>query len=102
VHEPEDDVMHEGLDLQLGEIYVIAVDPDYQGHGLGRQLVLAGLASLYERDVGLAMLYVDHDNEAARKLYFSLGFTDDHTDRAYVTDVAADDESQSPCSSGGP
>ncbi len=34
------------------------------------------------------MLYVDHDNEAARRLYFSLGFGDDHTDRAYVTDVA--------------
>ena len=35
------------------------------------------------------MLYVDHDNEAARRLYFSLGFVDDHTDRAYVTDVPA-------------
>jgi len=101
VHEPEDDVTHEGVDLQLGEIYVIAVDPDYQGHGLGRELVLAGLASLHERGVSLGMLYVDHDNEAARKLYFSLGFTDDHTDRAYVTDVPAGDESQSPVSSGG-
>jgi RimJ/RimL family protein N-acetyltransferase len=35
------------------------------------------------------MLYVDHDNVAARRLYFSLGFVDDHTDRAYVTDVVA-------------
>jgi RimJ/RimL family protein N-acetyltransferase len=42
----------------------------------------------------MGMLYVDHDNEAARKLYFSLGFVDDHTDRAYVTDVAAGDESR--------
>lgn len=33
------------------------------------------------------MLYVDHDNEPARRLYFSLGFGDDHTDRAYVTDL---------------
>jgi mycothiol synthase len=88
VHEPEDDATSEGLTEQLGEIYVIAVDPDFQGHGLGRQLVLAGLASLFERGVSTAMLYVDHDNEAARKLYFSLGFLDDHTDRAYVTDVA--------------
>jgi mycothiol synthase len=58
-------------------------------HGLGRQLVLAGLASLYERGVTTGMLYVDHDNVAARRLYFSLGFVDDHTDRAYVTDVVA-------------
>ena len=35
------------------------------------------------------MLYVDHDNEGARKLYFSLGFFDDHIDRAYVSDVPA-------------
>jgi hypothetical protein len=35
------------------------------------------------------MLYVDHDNESARRLYFSLGFVDDHTDRAYVIDVPA-------------
>jgi mycothiol synthase len=94
VHETEDDVVHEGFDGQLGEIYVVAVDPDFQGHGLGRQLVLAGLSSLYERGVTMGMLYVDHDNEAARKLYFSLGFVDDHTDRAYVTDVAAGDESR--------
>ena len=87
VHEPEDGVMSEGIEQELGEIYVIAVDPAFQGRGLGRQLVLAGLESLWDRGVGEGMLYVDHDNEAARKLYFSLGFLDDHVDRAYVTDV---------------
>ena len=89
VHEPEDDVINRTAGHQLGEIYVVAVDPDFQGQGLGRQLVLAGLASLHERGVGTAMLYVDHDNEPARRLYFSLGFLDDHIDRAYVTDVPA-------------
>ena len=89
VHEPEDDLMSGVVVPDLGEIYVVAVDPDFQGHGLGRQLVLAGLASLCERGVGTAMLYVDHDNASARRLYFSLGFVDDHTDRAYVTDVPA-------------
>ncbi|MGA3352083.1 MAG: mycothiol synthase [Acidimicrobiales bacterium] len=93
VHEPEDDEANESLTQQLGEIYVIAVDPDFQGHGLGRQLVLAGLASLCERGVSTGMLYVDHDNDAARKLYFSLGFVDDHTDRAYVIDVPPGDAS---------
>lgn len=86
VHEP-DDAGGEELEEQLGEIYVIAVDPDFQGRSLGRQLLLAGLASLHERGVDTAMLYVDRDNAPARALYFSLGFADDHTDRAYVIDV---------------
>ena len=89
IHEPEDDLMDESVGHQLGEIYVIAVDPDFRGLGLGRQLVLAGLEWLSGRGVSTGMLYVDHDNEVARKLYLSLGFADDHTDRAYVTDVAA-------------
>jgi mycothiol synthase len=101
VHEPEDDLMNAAVMHQLGEIYVIAVDPDFQGHGLGRQLVLAGLASLCERGVSTGMLYVDHDNEAARRLYFSLGFVDDHTDRAYVTDVPAGGAGQPPGALGG-
>jgi mycothiol synthase len=89
VHEPGDDLMSDAVVPDLGEIYVVAVDPDFQGHGLGRQLVLAGLASLWERGVGTAMLYVDHDNVSARRLYSSLGFVVDHTDRAYVADVPA-------------
>lgn len=74
---------------ELGEIYVIAVDPDFQGRRLGRELVLAGLESLAAKGVRTGMLYVDHDNESARRLYASLGFTDDHVDRAYVADVPA-------------
>jgi mycothiol synthase len=101
IHEPDDSVLNEGIEQELGEIYVIAVDPDFQGRGLGRQLVLAGLASLWDRGVGTAMLYVDHDNEGARKLYFSLGFADDHLDRAYVTDVRATDATQLQDQSGG-
>ena len=29
-------------DPQLGEVYVTAVDPAFQGHGLGAQVTLAG------------------------------------------------------------
>ncbi len=72
---------------QLGEIYVVAVDPGFRGLGLGRSLVVAGLAHLAGRGLGTAMLYVDADNAGALRLYEELGFTTDHVDRAYVGDV---------------
>ena len=73
----------------LGEIYVVAVDPDFQGEGLGRRLVLAGLDSLARRGLTMGMLYVDSSNRGAVHLYEDLGFTVDHVDRAYVGEVEA-------------
>jgi mycothiol synthase len=71
----------------VGEIYVIAVHPDFAGQGLGRALTVAGLAHLSARtDTG--MLYVDADNAPAVKLYEDLGLTVHSTNRAYVGDVA--------------
>ena len=67
-----------------GEIYTIAVDPSYQGKGLGRAVALEGLRYLaVHRKVARAILYVDSSNEAAVRLYRSLGFITEHVDRAY-------------------
>ena len=58
-----------------GEVYVVGVDPAYQGLGLGRAVTLLGLEHLRAQGVAEAMLYVDADNLAAVSTYSRLGFT---------------------------
>jgi mycothiol synthase len=79
--------MHTRTDSVMGEIYVISVDPDFQGLGLGKALTLAGLDHIAATGAPVGMLYVDAANTPAVKLYRGLGFTVDHTDRAYVGTV---------------
>lgn len=66
-----------------GEIYVIAVHPDFHGLGLGRALTVAGLQWLAASGSNFAMLYVEADNTSAVRLYDSLGFRTTHVDVAY-------------------
>jgi len=75
-------------DPAMGEIYVIGVDPDFQGLGLGRALVIAGLDWLAGVGETVGMLYVDETNTPARRLYARLGFTEHHVDRVYETSPA--------------
>ena len=74
-------------DASLGEIYVIAVDPEYQGRGLGRALVLEGMRHMSNRGLSSVMLYVDADNHAGLSLYEQLGFRLDHIDRSFIKAV---------------
>jgi mycothiol synthase len=67
----------------MGEVYVVGVLPEFQGSGLGRALVLAGLAHLRSRGLAQAMLYVDAQNTTAIRLYESLGFARWDTDILY-------------------
>ena len=69
-------------DADLGEVYIVGVDPAAQGRGLGRMLTLAGLHYFADRRIGTVMLYVEGDNTAALHTYERLGFA------RYAVDVA--------------
>ena len=75
--------IHPDHDPPLGEIYVIAVDPDFAGRGLGQPMTLAGLEWLSGRGLTVGMLYVESDNHAANAVYRRIGFAHHQTDRAY-------------------
>ncbi len=72
--------VHELHPDRFGEIYVVAVHPDFRGRGLGRMMVLHGLDALRRKGVTSATLFVDESNTAARALYASLGFVLERSD----------------------
>jgi mycothiol synthase len=73
--------VHELYPDRFGEIYVVSVHPDFQGHHLGRVMVTQGLSVLSRKGVSDAVLFVDESNESAKKLYDSLGFRLEREDR---------------------
>ncbi|MGI9609141.1 MAG: mycothiol synthase [Acidimicrobiia bacterium] len=68
---------------EAGEIYVVAVDPAFQGRGLGRLIVLEALWYLANVGCTNAHLYVDTANESALELYQSLGLSLARVDRCF-------------------
>jgi mycothiol synthase len=66
-----------------GEVYIVGVDPDRQGGGLGRVLTIEGMRYLQARGLAHVMLYVDADNTAATRMYTALGFSRWSTDVMY-------------------
>ncbi len=61
-----------GLECYLAELYVT---PPERGHGLGRALMEGAIARAKERGADGMDLNTSVDDEAARGLYESLGFT---------------------------
>ncbi len=69
---------------EVGEVYVVGVDPAHQGRGLGGPVTRLGLAHLARAGLREVELYVDGDNTAARRTYERLGFTDAAADGQYT------------------
>jgi len=57
-----------------GRIYMLGVDPNHRGKGVGKQVLLAGLSHLKSKGIRTVELTVDSDNKAACALYRSVGF----------------------------
>jgi ribosomal protein S18 acetylase RimI-like enzyme len=62
-------------DKVLGEIYMLAVDPGFQGHGVGRALTQFALEEMKRRGVQVAMVETGGDpgHAPARKTYAGAG-----------------------------
>jgi mycothiol synthase len=60
--------------LRKGRIHMLGVDPNHRGKGIGRELMVVGLARLRNRGLRVAELTVDSENKAAYALYQALGF----------------------------
>ena len=79
--------VHHQSDLTVGEIFAIAVDPDFHGRGFGKPLTISGLNYLADVGADLGMLYVEADNIPAIRIYEDIGFTHFCTNRAYRNSV---------------
>jgi ribosomal protein S18 acetylase RimI-like enzyme len=60
----------------MGEIYMVAVDPDYQGRGIGSTLIEFVLAQMKDAGMSIAMVETGGDlgHAPARRTYEKLGF----------------------------
>lgn len=61
---------------RVGEVYVVGVDPDAHGGGLGKALTARGLRHLWDTGLRTVDLYVEGDNAPALAVYHRLGFTE--------------------------
>ncbi len=63
-------------DESMGEIYMVAVDPDFQGRGIGSALISFALDWMKDAGMSIAMVETggDRGHAPARRTYEKLGF----------------------------
>jgi ribosomal protein S18 acetylase RimI-like enzyme len=65
-----------GHDGRRGHIYHLAVDPAYQGRGLGKRLLDESLANLRRTGVKRVIIMVADDNPSGRQFWRRCGWED--------------------------
>lgn len=74
---------------ETAHVAEIVVAPDHRREGRARRLLAAALARLRKTDATRVELAVEPDNNAARRLYGSLGFEDVRREEEYYGDEPA-------------
>jgi mycothiol synthase len=64
----------ENTTTKTAQVFMLGVDPDYRGRGIGKGVLLMALRYLRIRGVHIVELTVDSNNQAAYSLYQSVGF----------------------------
>ncbi|HWD24208.1 MAG TPA: mycothiol synthase [Acidimicrobiales bacterium] len=74
----------------VGEIYVMSIDPDFQGKGLGRRILSHALAHISAAGLPATILYVEGDNVPALGLYRAFGFENASRTVVLATEVGGE------------
>jgi ribosomal-protein-alanine N-acetyltransferase len=76
--------------LEEAHITILAIDPDYQGKGLGEALLFQLLVSAWKRKLERATLEVKVSNQRAINLYQKFGFKEAGHRKGYYQDTGED------------
>ncbi|VXD12317.1 Ribosomal-protein-alanine acetyltransferase [Planktothrix serta PCC 8927] len=76
--------------LEEAHITILAIDPDYQGKGLGQALLFQLLVSAWKRKLERATLEVKVSNQPAINLYKKFGFKEAGRRKGYYQDTGED------------
>lgn len=63
-----------GHDGHRGTVYYVSADPEFQGKGLGRQIMSAAESWLKDRGIWKINLMIRPDNTAVQSFYTTLGY----------------------------
>ncbi len=74
---------------KVGNFEPVGAHPDYQRRGLGRAVLLDSMRRMKAHGMETAIVGTNHDNEAAIKLYESVGFRLRHRDCDYAKNISA-------------
>ena len=82
-------IAYAGMWVFLGEAHItnVAVDPEYRRQGIGRALMLHMMKTALSYNASAMTLEVREHNEAAKSLYFQLGFEKAGVRKGYYSDT---------------